>query len=267
MTAETFSPEELTRLWHQVIGARRRCGHELPRDFAALGYLTCGPVTNNLIELHRLLFVVLYDEREPGERPALRLTGFRAERIPHGVRIGGEGNCRIRKNLALRPKPDAKGPRPDLDNSKFLELGLQLERRIQSVMRMRHRPLPTLPKLPRLWAAFNPTDAHAVCGDGPEFQQFLEKFGFEPEALLAKFRREHLGLSLFPLDWVSHRASSAVAIYADLEGYSQVRVFRLREEADGLCGYEGAVEFDFLTYTGAEWLKPRLSQPLTAQAA
>ena len=57
--------------------------------------------------------------------------------------------------------------------------------------------------------------------------------------------REHFGLILYPLEWVSHTVQSAVAVFADLGRMQRMQVFHLRHAQDNLVGYRGAVQFDF----------------------
>jgi hypothetical protein len=63
--------------------------------------------------------------------------------------------------------------------------------------------------------------------------------------LLEHLRRDHLGLVLHPLAWVSHHWQQAVAVFADLEQFPRRQVFHLRQPSDDLVGFQNAAEFDF----------------------
>jgi hypothetical protein len=215
-----------------------------PRPLAALGYLAHSPVVNGLIEIDRLLLVTLYDEPSPQGTPALRLAGFSASRIPWGIRWGGPGQCRFLKDLLLQPVPQARGRRLDLEATKLLQLGLQLDRQLHG-----HARYPSLPKrrrlrLPCLWAGFQVTDATEVTGDGPELAAYSQRTGKSGDRLLRDIRREHGGLALYPLAWVSHHWQQAVTIFADLQRFPKWQVFSLRRLPENLVGYDGAAEFD-----------------------
>jgi len=213
-----------------------------------MGYLANGPVHDGLIEIEHLTLVVLYEESLTPQYSALRLAGFAAKRIPWGIRLGGPGQCLFCKDLRLQPVPGANGYRLDLDNTELLSLGLALNQERNRHMRSEKRRFQEHPRLPKLWAAFRPADATQITGDGPELTAYATKTGLAPEVLLERLRREHGGLVLHPLAWVSHHWQQALAVFADLERYPQRQVFYLRR--DGLTGFHDAVEFDFRSNAG-----------------
>ena len=121
--------------WRKRFGGRRR-RRDRPWPQAALGYLTDGPVVDGLIEIETLTFVLLYDEPIPGGPCALRLAGYSCHRVPWGVRIGGNGHCKFRKDLFLQPVPDGSGYRLDQADEELIELSLELDRELYRHARM-----------------------------------------------------------------------------------------------------------------------------------
>ncbi|MGA2620108.1 MAG: hypothetical protein ABSF26_21025 [Thermoguttaceae bacterium] len=59
--------------WRRRFGGRHRRAQ--PRPFAAMGYLTDGPVVDNLIEIEKFTLVLLYDDPIRPGHCALRLAG------------------------------------------------------------------------------------------------------------------------------------------------------------------------------------------------
>ena len=58
-------------------------------------------------------------------------------------------------------------------------------------------------------------------------------------------RRDHHGLTLYPLSWVSHHWERFRAVFVDLGGFPKQQVFDLSDPTTNLCGYREACEFDF----------------------
>jgi hypothetical protein len=189
--------------------------------------------------------IILYDEPLRSGHCALRLAGFSGSRIPWGVRFGGPENFLFAKDLRLQPVPGGRGYRLDLADERLLTLGLGLERELDRCDRFCPQRVLGQVQLPKLWAAFEPADAANITGDGPELEAYAAKTGRSPRRLLRQLRRDHLGLVLHPLAWVSHLWEKAVGVFADLEQFPRRQVFRLREPADDLVGFHGALEFDF----------------------
>ena len=243
------------------LGGRRRRVH--PRTVAALGYLTDGPIVDSLIEVEKLTMVLLYDEPIHSGPYALRLAGYCGNRIPWGVRFGGPANCRFLKDLALQPVPGGQGYRIDLADEELLALGLQLDREFDRHARF-NRPVRERPSLPRFWAGFRPEDAAGITAEGPELAAYAARTGETPARLLERLRREHQGLTLHPLAWVSHLWQQAAAIFADLRQFPKRQVFRLWRR-DDLAGFQGAAEFDFMGRAGVE--RRRMRRPDRALAA
>ena len=239
----TLEPSSPLDQWRQRLGGRRRRAQ--PRSLAAMGYLINGPVLDALVEVENLTLVILYDEEIRPGHCALRLAGYSGSRVPWGVRFGGAENCRFSKDLMLQPVAGARGYRLDLANTELLELGLQLDRELDRHTRCLRRHVHPHLRLPKLWAAFRPTDAAAITGDGPELAVYAARIGKSPEHLLERPRRDHHGLILYPLAWVSHHWEQAVAILTDLERLPRRQVFDVRQRSDDLAGYQDAAEFHF----------------------
>ena len=239
----TLAPSPLDR-WRQRFGGRRRFPTQ-PRPLAAMGYLANGPVIDGLIEIEKLCIVILYGEQlRPGHN-ALRLAGHFGNRVPWGVRFGGPENCQFCKDLLLQPVPGARGYRLDLASTELLALGLDLHRELVRHARYRQRQVREQVRLPKLWAGFRSADAASITGDGPELAAYAARTGRPPQHLLEYLRRDHLGLVVFPLAFVSHHWQQAVAVYADLERFPRRQVFRLQRLPDDLVGFQDAAEFDF----------------------
>ena len=115
------------------------------------------------------------------------------------------------------------------------------------------------PRLPKLWAAFGPSDAENLHGEGPEFENMRTKFGFVGPELFKKFERKHLGQILYPLDWVSDQLKMSLGIYVELKGFPKCQLFCARKLPDDLCGFVGACEFDFFDSTQRDFWTIRAS--------
>jgi hypothetical protein len=209
----------------------------------AMGYLTDSPAIDGLIEIEKLTFVLLHDEPIRGGACAVRLSGFRGCRVPWGTRLGSRNNCRFIKDLMLQPVRGGQGYRLDLNDEELLGLGLQLDHELDQHARF-HKSVRDRPMLPKLWAGFEPDVAAGVNVEGPELQAYASQTGKTPQALMERLRREHQGLTVFPLAWVSHLWRAIAAVYADLRHYPKRQLFRL-ERSDNLVGFQGAAEFDF----------------------
>src|SRR5690348_2055556 len=118
--------------WRSLIPSRWRFSTaSSPREIAALGFLINGWEPAQYVELSKLLLVVLYDEQRESRRLALRLCGYSAKIVPHGVQWGGPSQRRFCRDLALVPFAGAKRSRIDLSSGSLLDLAFQMEARIQ----------------------------------------------------------------------------------------------------------------------------------------
>ena len=231
--------ELLDRWQRQFVSRKQPCRMRAGR-LAALGYLTNGPVRQGLVPIEQLLLVVLHAELP---QPATKLAGFSAERIEWGVEWGGPARNRFAKDLALEPKIGARGPRLDLRRVLLVQLALQLERELSRHARFPRLPIARRFRLPPLWAGFRPMDAKKLAGDGPEFAAACRQSSKRPGQLLSGARRAHHGLTLLPLDWVSHAWQQAVDVFADVGKFPKRQVVR-PAGPEGLIGYRGASHFN-----------------------
>ena len=237
----TTDPTPLDQ-WRERFAHPRRDSR--PRPLAALGYLVNGPVLDGLVEIDKLTVILLYDEQAGPGPCALRLVGYSASPIPWGIRFGGAEQCRFFKDLSLQPVPSARGYRLDQASRELLQLGLKLDRELDLHLRYRRRVREGI-RLPKLWAGFRARDAAGIIGDGPELAAYAEWSGRSPNELMTRLRRNHFGLTLFPLPWISHEWEKAVTVFADLARFPLRQVFQLRNVPDDLIGYQDAAEFDF----------------------
>ena len=144
----------LSDLWRRQVGRRQR--NRDPRPLAALGYLTNGPVVEDLIEIEKLVLVVVYDETAARGTTTTRVAGYSGCPIPWGVRWGGAENSCFLKNLLLQPMAGARGQRLDAESKSLLRLALQLDREIQRHLYYGRRCKGPQLRLPKLWAGFRP---------------------------------------------------------------------------------------------------------------
>jgi hypothetical protein len=216
-----------------------------PRHSAALTVLTKGSLNDGLIRLHRVLFVVLYDENAGRSSRWTRLAGYGASRVPWGVRCGGTKNCRFDKNADLKAKPRATGLRLDTRSRAVIRAAEQLRKEIAAPSDQPPRAIPSRIRLPKFWAGFGPSDAERIQGDGPELLSEIHITGCSIEELMRDRRRDHHGLTLYPLSWVSHHWERFRAVFVDLGGFPKQQVFDLSDPTTNLCGYREACEFDF----------------------
>jgi hypothetical protein len=229
--------------WDQQLGGRRRRDH--PRSLAALGYLVGGPVVEGLIEIEKLTIVILSDQPVRRGQCALRLAGFDGRPVPWGAKWGGPEQSRFLKDLRLQSIPGGHGLRLDAGRPDLLRLALALDREIEQHARHPHLPRGRHLRLPKLWAGFRRSDATGLVGGGPELTAYAERIHRSRGELMARIRRECLGLALYPLSWVSQHWKQAVAVLADLERFPRRQVFRVHHLPEDLVGFQDSAEFDF----------------------
>jgi hypothetical protein len=247
---------QLQRRWRRQIAARlsRRSIHRR-RDAGAVGFLVDGYRTGGLVELPRVLLVVVYDEPAAHRRWSIGVRAYRATRVQHGVLWGGAENARLRKDLALCPRPGGKGPRINSRNVEFLDLALRLDHRIEQAVRLQPSAHNRQFRLPRIWAGFGSADAAQLAGEGPEFEEVCQWYRLPAQAAFEQFRRSQDGLALYPLDWVSGQLDDSLALYAELEGMPRRQAFQLSELPRDLAGHQGAMAYDF--FSGNPRRRPR----------
>ena len=212
---------------------------------AAMSVLTKAKLHEGLIPLRRVLFILLYDEDSGWSPQRTRLAGYGARRVAWGVRCGGARDCRFDKNANLRPKPRAVGWRMDSRNRTVLRTARQLRKAIASRRDESDGAISTHIQLPEFWAAFGPRDIDRIDGDGPELLGEVHTTGQSGEELMRERRRDHNGLTLYPLPWVSHLWERFRSVLVDLADFPTHQVFRLPDPASDLCGFRAACEFDF----------------------
>ena len=233
----------LIDLWRRQFTFCRR--NRESRPLAALGYLTSGPVVENLIEIEKLILVVVHDEVNARGNATIRLAGYSGTRIPWGIRWGGPENSKFFKNLQLQPMAGARGLRLDIASADLLRLALHLNRDIERYLRYARRCKRPNLQLPRLWAGFRPADVpRAQCG-GPELAEYCARTSRRPDDALAAIRRDYFGLTLFPFAWVSNSWQQAVTVFADLRRFPLRQVFPLNNPPEDLIGFQGVAEHDF----------------------
>jgi hypothetical protein len=236
----------LLNRWSQQIAARRgTLGRADRLNRVAIGYVTREHDDFGLIALDQVIFVVVTYERLGHGRQSIRVSGFAGSSVPWGVKWGGSANHRFCKDLSLPPIPNGSGRNLDLNRPDVVDLAMRLERRLcqRYPCRSRNRRL----RLPRLWAAIEPSFAADVTLDGPELMSTSRRTGKHSTALREQMQRYHRGFILLPLDWVSHAWESFAAVFADLTTIPKQQVVESRRIAKTLRGFRGACEFDFLT--------------------
>lgn len=228
--------------WRRQVADRSNLPHRRMQRLAALSYLANGPVRQGLIAIKDLLLVVLHAATP---RRELVVAGFSAESVEWGVAWGGPTRNPFLKDLALEPAVGARGRRLDLSRLRLVELALQLERDLRRAGISRRWPVRRRIILPRLWAGLRRSDASNVQGDGPELAEACRQTGKAPQDLLREAGRNYQGLTLLPLDWVSHRWQQFVEVFAEIGRFPRRQVCRLRDADHDLSGYRGASEFNF----------------------
>jgi hypothetical protein len=144
----------------------------------------------------------------------------------------------------LQPVPGGQGYRLDLADEELIALGLQLDGELDRHQRYQKQAQNRL-ILPKLWGGFEPDVAAGITIEGPELQAYAARVGKTLQSLAERIRREHDGLTCYPLAWVSHHWRAMAAVFADLRRLPRRQVFRLRQHAD-LVGYQDAAEFNLL---------------------
>jgi hypothetical protein len=173
-----------------------------------------------------------------------RLVGVRAVPCEHGVAWGGEGNVRFAKNLALCPRPGARGSRVDARRTRVLELAQRLDHRIDQAMRLQPSGHNRQFRLPQVWAGFNDADAINLFGEGPEFEETFRWYQTSAQRTFESFRRGHQGLALYPLEWVSGQLEDAAGMFAEMSGLPRRQAFQMTDAPEKLVGQQGAMAYD-----------------------
>ncbi|QDT71750.1 hypothetical protein [Lacipirellula limnantheis] len=206
---------ELRRRWRRQVSSRSiYCPGRAPREGVALGFLIDGWRRDELVELRRLTTIVLFDERAANGRTSIRVLGYRPELVGQEILWTGPQALRLRKDLALPPRPLATGRRLDSRRRDLLELALRLDHRLSQAQRRLERLRHTEPRFPRVWAGFRPSVADQLISDAEQSPGNQ----LDLASLLAKLRREQDGLSLLPADWIGDDLPRATALFAEQSG-------------------------------------------------
>lgn len=258
------SQEQLVERWRRQIGDRRP--YRRSRPLAALGLLRRSAARDcDFVELRHVLVVALYDDPIGRRAPAMRLVGYGASQIDHGVEWN---DCKFYKDLRIEPAYGASGLQVDSSQTELLHLALQMRSQLYRFDRYYPRSARLEPELPRVWAGFAPSDAEWLAGDGPEFHAICEKFDLAPDVLLRKFLRKHEDLDCYPIEWVGGALRRALRLFVDLRDSPRIQVFRVGPLPEGLCGFSGAAAFNFYDSRQREQYTDRLirsQQHLLAQ--
>jgi hypothetical protein len=216
--------------------------------FVAASFIGCGNESSAFVEIERVSVVLLFEEFSADharpERVPLRLVGYRASRVPHGVQWGGEDNSQLFKDLTLAPQFGARGQRIDRRKLELLSLARKLNCRLNRAARHPAAPWSGL-RLPPMWAGFRQNEAGNLVGNGPEFEELRRHHGVSATALFQGATRHVFGLILYPLDWVSGQLKHVTGIFAELRPSLQRQTCRMVRLPVGLIGYQGASAFDF----------------------
>ena len=239
------APELLER-WRRQVGRqlRQRTTRDT-RPLAGISYLARGRIHNGLVDVRHLVFAVVRDLESDNGSLTIRMAGFNGAPVPSGVMFGGAELSRFDKDLALAPRPAARGRRFDLANDELLLVALQLDRHLERHARYPNLPRRSQPRLPQLWAAFPANGSVEVNGDGPELLARCRATGASPAAILRQTCRQFAGLTLYPLEFVSHAWRQFQAVFADLRTIPKRQVLTVDHGAADLRGFVGAVEYDF----------------------
>ncbi|ADB18367.1 hypothetical protein Psta_3712 [Pirellula staleyi DSM 6068] len=258
MTLQKNEADPVDRL-HRQIGSRRP--YRRQRPLSAMGFLYRGVGgDSHLVELSRLTAVLLFDEFIARSAPALRLVGYGASQVPHGVLWGGSDNSKFYKDLRIATVYGGSGLQLDSSNTELLGLSLRLQSTLYRVDCFCPRAAAESPVFPRIWAGFSLEQSQTIRGDGPELAALCEKFSMDEPTMLSKFTCEHQGLVCFPMEWVTSQLTSCLTLFADLSETPKVQVFQLPSIAEGLQGFQDASEYDFYSGKKRELFMHRLAR-------
>jgi hypothetical protein len=148
-------------------------------------------------------------------------------------------NCKLSKDLRLRPRFAARGPRLDLQRIGTLCTGLNLCDALHQTPAEEAREYLMLPQL---WAAL-PADFQ-VTFEGPELLGLMHTLGASSGELANSHCRTLGETPLYPAAWVSHHWQSFTGMYADLNNLPAIQVIRA-QPGKSLTGHRAVAEFDF----------------------
>jgi hypothetical protein len=226
----------LLRRWRRVVAAARHDGCGL----AALAFQSFEPA-DQLVPLESISAVVLAIEPTEFGATHIRFSIYGASAIPFGVQWGSAGNCRLSKNLRLRPRMKAKGRRFDLTHVRLLHSAIDL---FEAILHAEVHDVGDHLQLPQVWAGFDPTAG--IEGDGPELAGLVHQMGVTSAELMFRCRRSHQSLVCYPLEFVSDRWQEA-RLFVDVGSVPSIQIVQCEQSEEALDGFRGAAVFDFVT--------------------
>ena len=145
-TTPTF--DHLPAQWRRQILAHRDPQSVAARKgFVAASFIDQANSSSAFVDIENLLIVLLYEDEfrsvdgSQSQRVPLRLAGYRASCVLHGVQLGGAANSALFKDLMLGPQYAARGQRIDRSKVELLSLALKLDRRLTRAARHPAAPL------------------------------------------------------------------------------------------------------------------------------
>ncbi len=159
VAADVFVPESV-RQHEKQVSARSR---SLNREMAAFAAFAVGPAVNReAVHEHELISPLgettlfsMFRKTVPsrhGTTQAIVLSGYRARRYGHQIRIGANENV-CAYDFRFRPVPDARGKILAQRKDVTIRIGLALDAAIERVVKRVDREVPALIR-PKVWAGF-----------------------------------------------------------------------------------------------------------------
>jgi hypothetical protein len=251
MTTATHIASIYRRRWRQQILSRRDAmSINARRGLIAMYVHEKANLRFPFVELNSLSTYLVYEDEVRCTnspyytRSSLRFCMYVAKQVSHGVEWGGRNNSRLFKDLTLCPSRIAQGQRLGLSYERTLRLALELDRSLSRAACTPSIQDATM-RLPRLWAGYRASYLSQLHGAGPEFEFECGQSRTSPENVLKSSERQFDGLTLLPLEFVSHQLDLAVTVYAEMRRFPLRQVFRIERFPDDLTGYWGATAFDF----------------------
>jgi len=210
----------LFQAWRRQVACRERLADERgPRPFILIGHRIRGTISDSLVPLDRLAFLVMFDERAEDDRLMTRLMGFRPAFAAAGIRIGGADQHLFEKDVRLAPTHERGGRRLELADSELTETALNWEQHLERLNRHPHYPRRNILRWPSWWCSV-------------------------AEGSSTTTVRAHHGKSLVPLEEAIAAELPIATVYADLEKLPKRQVLACDTPSRALVGQAGLVTFD-----------------------
>lgn len=223
------------RRWREVVAAHPDDG----RALVAVAFRSLTAPSDGLVPLEAISAVVLAVQQTTHGPTELRFSAYGVNAVPCGVQWGSAANCRLSKSLRLRPRLGAKGRRFDLTRVRLLHVAMNL---FEAVCKAEVHQIVDDLQLPLIWCGFAPS--LVVEPDGPEVAGMASQMGLTERELMARCRREHELLSLYPLEFSGHEAEQA-RLYVEPATVPEIQIVQCDDSMDDLEGFRGAAAFDF----------------------